>query len=225
MTAGTYPLPRILRGMMVILLTACAPHASNGTALLHVNSSSAASPWLDTAYACTPTGAEIVLGSPDDADLLLRLAEPMPLTGPAFQIGVDDVLVVAHAQVGVGSLSAAQVEAVFAGQLRNWGEVGGPDLAIQVWVFAPTVDVQEYFDRVILHGRPASSLARLAVSAQHMSDSVGSSPGSIGLLPRRWKTGNTRELLIVGSVPVLALTNSTPQGQLAALVECMQAQE
>ena len=105
-----------------------------------------------------------------------------------------------------------QVEALFAGQLNNWRDVGGADHAVQVWTYAPTVDIQAFFDRTVLHGRPVSSLARLAVSAQDMSDSVGSIPGSVGLLPRRWKAGNTREALVVAAVPVLALTRAVSAG-------------
>jgi hypothetical protein len=55
-----------------------------------------------------------------------------------------------------------------------------------------------------------------------MSDSVGAVPGSIGLLPRKWKAGNTREALIVSSVPVLALVQQVPEGALAELLACMQ---
>jgi hypothetical protein len=56
-----------------------------------------------------------------------------------------------------------------------------------------------------------------------MSDSVGEVQGSIGLLPRRWKAGNTSEVLFVASVPVLALVHAAPQGELADLLACMQA--
>jgi hypothetical protein len=190
-----------------------------------VYATSAATPWLPAVYGCAPAEAAIVLTAPDAADLLLRLGEPRGLTGPAFQIGLDDVLVVTQPQVGVGQLSPTQVEALFAGQFVNWRDVGGADLAVQVWTFADTVDVQSFFNRAILHDRPVSSMARLAVSAQDMSDSVGSIPGSIGVLPRRWKTENTHEAQMVASLPVLALPGEAPQGGLAELIACLQARQ
>jgi hypothetical protein len=210
--------------LILAVLSACAPGIGGSPGLLHVYATSAASPWLRTAYDCTPADAAIVLGGADEADVILRLAEPRELAAPAFQIGIDDLLVVTHPQVAVGALSEQQVEAIFSGQISRWNEIGGADQAVQVWVYASAVDIQAFFNRTVLDDRPVSSVARLAVSAQDMSDSVGSTPGSLGLLPRRWKAGNTREALVVASVPVLAVTAAPPQGALAELIACMQSQ-
>ena len=214
-----------LSALHLVILAACVPASEQAPVPLTINPSSAAYPWLRAAYDCSPTSAAIVLVNGPEADLVLRLTEPAELMLPAYQIGTDDLLVITHPQVGVGPLEPAQVEALFAGQFANWSDVGGADLPVQVWAFAATVDIQEFFDRIILHGRPVSSLARLAVSSQHMSDSVGAVPGSIGLLPRRWKAGNTREALIVSSVPVLALVQHPPQGALAELLACLQSRQ
>jgi hypothetical protein len=188
-----------------------------------VSATSAAGPWLRNAYDCSPEGTAVVVAAPDDAELVLRLTEPRPLVGDAYQVGSDDLLVVTHPQVAVGPLAPRQVESLFAGQVHNWRELGGADLDVKVWTYAPTVDIQGFFELTILGGRPVSSRAQLAVSAQDMSDSVGSTPGSVGLLPRRWKTGNTSEVLSLAEVPVLAITHETPQGALAALIACMQS--
>ena len=209
--------------LALVLQAACASPVDQTPVPLTVHVSSAAYPWVSSAYDCIPSSAALILSDDPEADIVLRLAEPEGLTVPAYQIGTDDLLVVTHPEVGVGALTPAQVEALFAGQFANWRDVAGTDQDVQVWTFAPTVDVQAYFDRLILHGRPVSSLARLAVSAPHMSNSVGAVPGSIGLLPRRWKAGNTREVLVVSSVPALALVREAPQGPLAELLACMQA--
>jgi hypothetical protein len=215
----------VIPGFMILaFLPACAPRTNGALAPLRVYATSAASPWLQTAYDCAPMGSAIELTTPDEADLVLRLTEPRSLNSPAFQVGVDDLLVVTHPEAAVGPLSAAQVQAIFTGQINNWIEVGGADREVRVWTFSPTVDIQAFFDRVILQDRPVTSTARLAVSAQDMSDSVGSIPGSVGLLPRRWKAGNTREALMVSTVPVLGLTRQPPQGALADLVSCLQEQ-
>ena len=80
-----------------------------------------------------------------------------------------------------------------------------------------------YFDRAVMDGRPVTSLARLAVSAQAMSDAVGATPGAVGFLPRRWKTGNTREALQLPSLPVLAITRTEPTGIAKQLLGCVQS--
>jgi hypothetical protein len=191
--------------------------------LVRVSVTSAAHPWLEGVYDCAPPTAVIALSDAASADMVLRLGEPQVLTAPAFEVGVDDLLVVVHPQSGVGTLTLDQTRRLFAGEYTNWSDAGGSDLAVQVWTFSPAVDIQAYFNRNVMQGRPVSSLSRLAVSAQHMSDSVGSTLGSIGLLPRRWKAGNTREALAISSLPVLALVEGQPQGALGQILSCLQA--
>lgn len=209
--------------VLVVTLPACTGQIDTQRVPLTVYATSSAYPWLETAYDCTPANAAIVLSDDPRADLLIRLGEPGRLVSPAYQIGTEDVLVVTHLQVGVAELTASEAAALFAGQVRNWRDVGGSDLPVEVWAYDPSVDLQLELDRGILHGRPVSSLARLAVSAQHMSDSVAAMPGSIGLLSRRWKAGNTQDVLVIGSVPVLAITSAERAGAMARLIDCMQA--
>ena len=213
----------VLASLLGATLEACSPASSTALVPLDVHTTSAARPWLDMVYQCSPAGTAIELTEDPGAHMVLRLGEPRALTDTAYQIGSDDLLVITHPEAGVGTLTPSQVEMLFAGQLSNWRDVGGNDRAVQVWTYDPTVDVQVIFDRNIMHGRPISSLARLAVSAQHMSDSVGAVPGSVGLLPRRWKAGNTREALMVASLPVLAVLRESPQGAYSELIACMQA--
>ncbi len=206
----------------MMLLAACGPAAPSVTPQpVNVYASSAAGPWLDDLYHC-PAAAVIRLAQPGQADLTLRLGAPSELTSPAFQIGKADILVVVQPQVGVGSLTADQVRQIFLGQVMNWKDLGGSDLPVQVWTFSPDEDLQQAFESLVMDDQPVTSLARLAVSLQNMSDSVGSTPGSIGLLPDRWKAGNTRDVFDAGGVPVLAITPSQPRGAVRDLIACLQ---
>jgi hypothetical protein len=207
-----------------LLSSACVPATPAITPqLLNIYSTSAAHPWLSDAYHCAPTALVLNVSDPASAQLTLRLGEPAHLTTPAYQIGQDDILVIIHPQVGVSSVTTEQARQIFSGQVTNWKELGGNDLPVQVWTFSPGEDVQDVFDQSIMHGQPVTSLARLAVSAQAMSDSVGAAPGSIGFLPRRWKAGNTREALIVATVPVLVIANNPPAGPILDLLTCLQS--
>ncbi len=167
----------------------------------------------------------IDLAPPDDAQVRLAFGEPEQLASPAFQVGTDDLLVVVQPQTAVGNLSLDQVRQVFSGEVARWTDVGGADLPIQVWTYAQDEDIQQLFSHLIMQGQPVASFARLAVSAQAMSDSVGSNPGSVGFLPRRWKTGNTNPVLTIPSVPILAVTAAPPQGPLRDLIACMQSKD
>lgn len=206
----------------VVLLAACTSAAPPGTPqLINVYASSAASPWLDALYQC-PSSAVIRLSTPDSADLLLRLGAPSNLASPAYPIATQDVLVVVHSQVKVDGWNADQVRRLFLGQVINWKELGGSDQPIQVWTYSPDEDIQQVFDRLVLNGGPVTSQARLAATVQDMSDSVAKTPGSIGLLPRRWETGDTPEVFNAGSVPVLAIVPSASQANVRSLIACLQ---
>jgi ABC-type phosphate transport system substrate-binding protein len=208
----------------VSLLTACSTPTPQATPqLINVNVSSAAYPWLGEFYNCTAASTFINLSDPQSADITLRLGEPDKLTSPAFQISTEDILVIAHGKTGVSTLNLDQVKSLFLGQTMNWKEVGGNDIPVQVWAYAPDEDIQLIFSKAVLNGQPVSSLARLAGSALYMLNSVGTSPGSIGLLPRHLLSAEAEDLYKVATVPVLAITKTAPQGALKELIGCLQA--
>jgi len=210
--------------LAILLLTlGCAPAQVPTPALIGVHASSAAYPWLGAVYACAPAAAAVKLTDDEAAGLSIRLGEPKTLNTPAYEIGIEELLVVVHPQTGVSHLSLDQARSLFSGQVTNWKDAGGVESPVQVWTFSPAVDVQDFFDAIVMNDRPITSFARLAVSAQFMSDSVGSVPGSIGILPRRWKTGNTTEALLLSSLPVLAVVREQPEGDLAELISCLQS--
>jgi hypothetical protein len=210
---------------LAVLFGCATPPTQAPLGVLNVFATSAAYPWLDRVYVCAPASAAVRLSDPSSADIELRLGQPDRLRSPAFQVGSADMLVVVHPRNGVASLTLDQVQALFAGQVTNWRDIGGSTVPVLVWTYSSAEDVQEYFDRAVMDGRPVTSLARLAVSAQVMSDSVGAVPGSIGFLPLRWKTGSTSEVLALPSIPVLATVKAEPQGIVRDLLSCMQSSD
>lgn len=45
-------------------------------------------------------------------------------------IAVDAIAVITHPTIGIGSLTVQEIAAIYSGKIRNWKEVGGPDLDI-----------------------------------------------------------------------------------------------
>ena len=66
------------------------------------------------------------------------------------------------------------------------------------------------------------SSALIAVNPQQMSDTLVNQSNTVGILPRHWKAGDSREVFAVATVPVLALTESEPQGVILDLISCLQ---
>ncbi|MBK9928059.1 MAG: hypothetical protein IPP66_22545 [Anaerolineales bacterium] len=179
-----------------------------------VYASPAATSWLSDLYECAKPVATIRLAdSPATADIRLQIGEPKYLSSFAYQIDEEEVLVVTHRQSPVQNLTLEQVQMLFAG-------LG--DASVQVWVYAPEDDVLNVFDQFVMKGRSVSSSAKMAVNPQQMSDILNAEPNAVGILPRHWKVGDVRDVYSVAKVPVLAVTQSEPQGAVSQVIGCLQ---
>jgi len=205
----------------LLFLAACTPvTAPTGTpAVIRVYATSATQPWLAAAYKCAEEQSVVLSNvlDPQQADISLRMGEPMgepdQLSSQAYQIGQDDLLVMTRADSPLQDLTAAKVQAFFS----------NPDpRSVQVWVFAPGEDIQQVFARDVLHELPITSLARVAVSPQQMSDALSQDKTAVGILPRHSKTGTLRAVFSLPSVPILALTPAEPQGVIKSMLACLQ---
>jgi hypothetical protein len=180
-----------------------------------VYSTSAAEPWLTSLYDCAGTSSVLSrVDDPSAADISLRVGEPEALTGSAFQIDTEEILVVTHRQSSIQNLTLEQAQTLFA--------QGDANASVQVWVYASDADVQEVFDQFVMAGRSVTPSAKIAVSPQQMSDTLVNEPNTVGILPKHWKVGDARFVYTIPNVPVLALTKSEPQGDIKALISCLQ---
>src|SRR5688500_13819577 len=143
------------------------------------------------------------------AEISLRVGEPEILVSSAYQIDVEEILIVTHRQSPVQNLTLEEARALFVGQ---------GDASVQVWVYAPEEDVQRVFDQTVMVERSVVSSARLAVNPQEMSDTLVNQANAVGILPRHWKVGDVREIYSVATVPVLAITKSEPQNVVNNLI-------
>lgn len=198
-----------------LLLFSCSPGTPPATPqVVTVYSTSAAQPWLSLLYDCA--GTSVLLSRVDDAalaNIMLRVGEPNFLASPVFQIDTEEILIVTHRQSPLQNLTLDEARALFAGQ-------GDP--SVQVWVYASGEDVQDAFEQAVMAGRSITPAARLAFNPQQMSDTLVNETNAVGILPRHWKAGDTREVYAIAQIPVLALTNSEPQGVIQELIACLQ---
>lgn len=179
-----------------------------------VYSTSAAQPWLTPLYDCAGSSSIIFrVDNSSSADIMLRVGEPKILSTFAYQIDTEEILIVTHHQSPIQNLTLEEARALFTGK---------GDSSMQIWVYASGEDVQEVFDQFVMEGRAVTSSARLAVNPQQMSDTLVNESNSVGVLPRHWKVGDPREVYALATVPVLAMTNSEPQGLVKELIACLQ---
>ncbi len=198
-----------------LFLASCASvaQATSPPEVVTVYSTSAAQPWMTELYSCAHDRGIILNVTAQEPQIYLRIGEPQTLLSPAYQIDQEEVLVVTHRESPVQNLSLEETQALFAGQ-------GDP--SVQVWVYASDEDLQIVFNQLVMKGRSVSSFARLATSPQQMSDALNAESNSVGILPRHWKVGNSREVFSAGVIPVLAITKQEPHGMTKELISCLQ---
>ena len=201
---------------ILLLITACAPMAASPTPqVVKIYTTAAAQPWLIKASNCAAESSVILsdIIDPTQADITLRVGEPNNLTTPAYQIDHEDLLIVTNSESPVQKLTAEETRALFAGQ-------GQAD--VQIWVYSSGDDIQQVFAREVMQRTQVSSLARLAVSPQQMSDTLNAKKNAVGIIGRHWKTGTMREVFSLPNLPVLALTPTEPQGMVKQILSCLQ---
>lgn len=200
---------------LLFLISSCSTSTpQTPLQVVSVSSSSSATPWLGDLYDCAESVAVIRLAdTPSDADVRLQVGEPKFLSGFAYQIDKEEILIVTHRQSPVQNITLEDARFLFAG-------LGDP--SVQVWVYASGEDVADVFDQFVMKGRTVSSSALVAVNPQQMSDVLNAESNAVGILPRHWKAGNAREVYLVADVPVLAITQTEPQGVVNQLIGCLQ---
>ena len=198
-----------------LLLPSCGTETPQTTPqVVTVYSTSAATPWLGDVYSCAESFAVISrVDDPSIADIVLRIGEPDYLIGFAYQIDEEEILIVTHRQSPIQNLTLEDAQNLFAG----FG-----DSSVQVWVYDSAEDVFGVFDQFVMKGRSVSPSARVAFTPQQMSDVLNRESNAVGILPRHWKAGDVGEVYLAATVPVLAITQSEPQGVVNQLIGCLQ---
>lgn len=210
-----------------LLLASCASASPTPQAILRVQYTFAARPWLTNLADCAGETALDLQQRPvglldlSSADLALRLGDA-GLALPAYQIDSEEIVVIVHPQNPVSSLSAGDVLALFTGAAANWQEVGGMDAPVQVWVFAKGEDLQQVFEAETLGGAPVISTARLAAGPEAMAQAVAESVHAVGLLTRSLLSAQVEAVYSAATVPVLVTLPAEAEGELANLLACLQ---
>ena len=209
------PLPAVFCLLLFsAFLVSCAPAAPAAQVeLVKVYSTPAAQPWLSDLFACADQYSLALEVSAESPAITLRLGEPELSVSPMYQIGEEEILIVAHRESPVQNLTLSQAQELFA--------QGAP--AVQVWGYASDADLQIVFDQLVMKGRPVTSSAKMAANSQQMSDLLNAEKSAVGILPKHWVAGNAREVFSAGSVPVLAVTDDGAGGAVQSMIACLQS--
>ncbi len=211
------------------VLCSCSSATPTKPEQLTIQYTAASSPWLAGISNCA--GGDVVISEqrgadlldPQSADMVIRIGQPDNLIPFTYQIGTDNFLVITNVKNPTSRLTVEQIHELFTGQIQNWKAINGTDAPVQPWVFPAGEDIQEIIKQTILAGSPVSSASRLANNPDEMLEAIEKDVNAVGIITSRWKNGNVSGVYTdTNSLPVMAVTETEPQGNLASFLACMQ---
>jgi phosphate transport system substrate-binding protein len=112
-------------------------------------------------------------------------------------IGLTAVVIVVNPENPVTDMTRSQVRQVFAGRLRSWRELGGPDTPINVHGRKEGSSTRKNLEEMVLGGgAEATRGATLHGSAEDMAAAIAGDPRGIGFLTPRDIVAGTRPLAL-----------------------------
>ncbi len=119
----------------------------------------------------------------------------------AHVVALDGLPILVHPSNPVSNLTVEQVRAIYAGQIRNWREVGGPNMEI-VFVSRDTNSgTYETFNGVVMAGTPIHAGAEYVGSNGAIRSRVQSTPAAIGYAGLGFVDDTVKALRINGVMP------------------------
>ncbi|MBV0932459.1 substrate-binding domain-containing protein [Marinobacterium weihaiense] len=99
-------------------------------------------------------------------------------------VGMDGLAIIVHPRNPISSLNTAQLAQLFAGKIRNWKQLGGPNQAVRLYSRDENSGTWDSFKSMVLkkHGVTLADTARRFESSMELSDRVSQEPGAIGFI-------------------------------------------
>ena len=105
-------------------------------------------------------------------------------------IAVDSLVVITHPSNPVKSLTMAQLAGIYAGEITNWREVGGPNLQIEVFDRQQGSGTRSVFAKSVFDGENVSfSGAQPVDTNTEMATAVNASESAIGFVSYAFQRG------------------------------------
>ncbi|MFZ4808708.1 MAG: substrate-binding domain-containing protein [Hyphomicrobiaceae bacterium] len=122
-----------------------------------------------------------------EKELAMAAKASMPdLRQPGYEhvLALDGLVVVVSPENPVRALTLDQIAAIFAGQVRDWSEVGGKPAPINLYARDAKSGTYDTFDALVLraHKVALAAGARRFESSEDLSDSVARDPAGIGFI-------------------------------------------
>jgi phosphate transport system substrate-binding protein len=119
-------------------------------------------------------------------------------------IAHDAIAVIVNPSNPVRGLTKAQVSAVFEGKVRNWKEVGGPDMPVGLVNRDEASGTREAFWSYVLDKRPFDPTAAVLPGTGQVRFVVAQAPGAVGYISVGFVDKTVKALEVDGVAPTEA---------------------
>jgi len=132
-------------------------------------------------------------------------AETLEAGVNAAPIGRDAIAVIVNAKNPVDDLPLAALDDLFAGRVKNWREVGGPDLEVRPFIVSEDSATREVFRNAVLGPEDYAGCESVSPDAEIIT-AVSDSPGGVGHISMSLlgATPGVRAISIDGERPEVA---------------------
>lgn len=144
-------------------------------------------------------------------------------------VATDNIVVAVHANNPVKTLTRAQVKGLMTGKVKNWSEVGGPNLPVKVYAAAPGQAVRGAVQKGFLDGgeyAPGSSDIRTAVEQLKV---ISGEPGGIAAMSEPViKASPEKVHVVAGAViarPLGFVTVGAPSAEAKKMIDYFRSPE
>ena len=120
------------------------------------------------------------------------------------RIAVDGVAIVVHPDAAVKGITTHEVQAVFAGEVTNWKDLGGPDKPITVVAREEGSGTRDFFQEHFMKDKQILARAILQPSNGALRTTVSTTPNSIGFLSFGYLDKSVKALALDGVEPTEA---------------------
>ncbi len=240
---------RLLLLGLIMIFSACESAGVSTPAptpqAINVIYPAALQPWADAIARCSSGDpqvgvyffrSEILDTHVGPNDIILQLGSPGISSDGIYlsQVGWEQVVVVVNIENPLSQLTNAELKSIFSGQAINFDVSSGQPF--QVWVLPEEDPTRHIFDLAVMQNQLTSMEAMLAPDPAAMLEAISQNRYAIGYLPGSFFTEGepsfTSKLKVIQREssledlplqPVIAITQSEPEGLLRSLLVCLEA--
>lgn len=218
-----------------LILSGCSPFETRTPPPppqpVEVTYTSSLQTWVELLHQCALENPEIALitretsaADPEfsNGDLTLWFGEPTQgIPGFAASLGMEQIILIAGSNVVLRNVDGEQLQALYS----------EPDSIYQIWTYSEGNELRTLFESTAIEGTPLTSAARIAPNPAAMMEAIASDPMAIGYIPRSWYSEDVQNIAVVPDLqaaldhPILALSDTEPQGNLQQYLVCLQQSE